>query len=399
MSEILNINGNVQSDSSIISIQEHIYNPYNSSFGYNDEIRIPIQQQDLLLLISDSTLQLEIELNNVGQDAAAALENFFIGFLFDEIRYEMNGVEVDRSKNSAITTLMKNYTSLSKSNTAVYYSSTFRNIGVTSANPNRQCYQIPLRMLLGFAEDYRKVIMNAKHELILVRSRSNLNCLHGVEENLNIEIKKVQWKVPHVSVSDRSKLMLIKHIEKRHSIPMTFRSWDLYEYPSLPTADKHVWSVKTTNHLNKPRYVIVGFQSNRKNDIGSHASFFDHINIRDISLCLNNERYPYEKMDLDFAHQYYTTAYSMYTSFQSSYYSYHARDVSPYASYEEFLQIPLFVFDCSRQNEAIKSSMVDIRLEIASRQNFPANTSAYCLVIHDNIITYNPYNNIVTRAI
>ena len=31
---------------------------------------------------------------------------------------------------------------------------------------------IPLSMILGFAEDYRKIVMNAKHELILVRSRT-----------------------------------------------------------------------------------------------------------------------------------------------------------------------------------------------------------------------------------
>ena len=32
-------------------------------------------------------------------------------------------------------------------------------------------------MILGFAEDYRKIVVNAKHELILMRSRNDLNAV------------------------------------------------------------------------------------------------------------------------------------------------------------------------------------------------------------------------------
>lgn len=30
---------------------------------------------------------------------------------------------------------------------------------------------IPLSMILGFAEDYRKIVVNAEHKLILIRSK------------------------------------------------------------------------------------------------------------------------------------------------------------------------------------------------------------------------------------
>uniref|UniRef100_A0A6P7G456 Uncharacterized protein LOC114335717 n=1 Tax=Diabrotica virgifera virgifera TaxID=50390 RepID=A0A6P7G456_DIAVI len=38
---------------------------------------------------------------------------------------------------------------------------------------------------------------------------------------------------------------------------------------------------------------------------------------------------------------------------------------------------PIFVIDCSRQNEAVKSGSVDMRIEIETNKNIPANTSAY----------------------
>jgi len=36
-----------------------------------------------------------------------------IEFIFDEIRYELNGMEIDRSRNLGITSLMKGYATFS----------------------------------------------------------------------------------------------------------------------------------------------------------------------------------------------------------------------------------------------------------------------------------------------
>jgi len=41
------------------------------------------------------------------------IRNNCVAFIFDEIRYELNGVEIDRSKNVGITSTFKNYVSLS----------------------------------------------------------------------------------------------------------------------------------------------------------------------------------------------------------------------------------------------------------------------------------------------
>jgi len=55
-----------------------------------------------------------------------------------------------------------------------------RNAGWDLWNPRNGYFNfyVPLNMLLGFCEDYR-VIINARHELILIRSRNDNNCLIG----------------------------------------------------------------------------------------------------------------------------------------------------------------------------------------------------------------------------
>jgi len=58
---------------------------------------------------------------------------------------------------------------------------------------------------------------------------------------------------------------------------------------------------------------------------------------------------------------------------------------------------PFICIDCSRQNDDAKISNVDLRVEIKAANNFPPNTAAYCLVIHDRVIQYNPFSGEVRK--
>ncbi|KAL6258149.1 hypothetical protein P5V15_010072 [Pogonomyrmex californicus] len=60
MIDILNIEDEPIFDDRIVKIETHTYNPFaNTTFEYSDEIRIPIQQQDLYTLPYESFLYVE----------------------------------------------------------------------------------------------------------------------------------------------------------------------------------------------------------------------------------------------------------------------------------------------------------------------------------------------------
>ena len=46
----------------------------------------------------------------------------------------------------------------------------------------------------------------------------------------------------------------------------------------------------------------------------------------------------------------------------------------------------VITIDCSRQNESVKNDTMDVRLEFEFKENVPANTTVYCLIIHDPVI-------------
>jgi len=106
---------------------------------------------------------------------SVALGNNCIAFMFDEIRYELDGVEIDRNRNVDVisTNYLKNYVTMLSEKSVIA-----RNAGWDPSNGYFN-FCVPLNMLLGFCEDYRCVVINARHELILIRSRNDNNYLIG----------------------------------------------------------------------------------------------------------------------------------------------------------------------------------------------------------------------------
>lgn len=337
---------------------------------------------------------------DVAGQAVPSYVNNAASFLFDEIRYEINGFPIDICKNVGITSTIKGYLTFQDKDMSRMQIASWNTASDLAANTGFLNFCIPLSNILGFADDYRNIVINAKHELIFVRSRSDINCYTGVNNIASITIDKIQWRIPHISVSDSEKLKLMQIINKKQPIYMYFRSWELYEYPALPTTTDHTWSVKASAQLNTPRYIILAFQTGRNNRIAADKSQFDHCNLRDLKVYLNSESYPYESLNAHFENDQYAVLYDMYVQFQKTYF--HDRSpcsAAPLFTYAEYkAQAPLFVIDCSRQNESLKKSIIDIRIEFQTRNEIRANTTAYCMIVHDNLITYNPYSNIVSRV-
>ncbi|KYN18358.1 hypothetical protein ALC57_09333 [Trachymyrmex cornetzi] len=176
-------------------------------------------------------------------------------------------------------------------------------------------------MLLGFCEDYKRVVVNARHELILIRPRNDYNCLVGnPATEPEIELFKVQWRMPHVALNEINKLSMLRALESGRYLSISFRSWDLYEYPLLQNTTKHSWAVKTATQLEKPRYVIFALQTGRKNVMSQDVSVFDDCNLSNVKVYLNSDFYPYGDLNLDFGKKGYAVLFDMYARFRKAYY-------------------------------------------------------------------------------
>ena len=407
--EILDIDASYVTDTKITKIEYHSYIPYTNSFRNNDEIRILVQQSDVYPYLHDSYLYIE---GKIAEPTKVSLYNNGISQLFDQVRLEINGIEVDRTRALGVTSSIKSYLSCIPDEYYCYENAgwTFKNnttiLDATSGSFNA-C--IPLKYWMGFFEDFKKILVNSRLELIL--TRKNVDPFKTTTETSTstsgtattkpatlavgitpIEIKNIVWKIPHVSVDDRERLRLMKNIEKEKSLFIPFRSFETYEYPELGDSKKVVWNLKTASKLEKPRYVIVALR--KKDEDGSK---FEHCNLTNVKVYLNSIMYPYNDLNIDFSKKNYSILYDMYTSFQESYYEKGTR--SPILSPQQFMDIgPIVVIDTSKQNDSATASSVDVSLEIEASVNLKG-VSAYCILIHDRIVEYIPLTREVRKLV
>lgn len=402
---ILNIGERVFSDYTITSKEYHTYLPYaNTSLNKSDEIRIPIQTQNIYTYPAESFLEIEgTILDEAGKasDTIKLVNNAF-AFLFDEIRYELGGVVVDRVRNPGITTVMKGYVSFTENDCVRYHNAGWNHLETPKVLSKNGYFNVcvPLKILMGVFEDFKKIIINIRQELVLIRSFSDINCVKTTKagEKPNISINKVSWKIEHIKVDDEAKLKLLSYVEHGRDLTIAFRGWELHEYPLLQQTMQHTWNVKSVNQLEKPRYIIFGFQTTRKNQLGNDCSVFDHCNLTNFKTYLNSEIYPYDNLNVNFDKKQWAILYEMYARFQQSYY--YKTVGQPCLPLDKFIEIaPLVVIDCCYQMDTLKSGTVDIRLEFETNKNIPAETCAYLLILHDKKIKYNALTGIVKTEV
>lgn len=87
-------------------------------------------------------------------------------------------------------------------------------------------------MLLGFAEEYKRILMNVK-----------ATSAEG-EPNGVLEVTKVYWKLPYMHVTNAYRLRLLN---KHTSLVIPFRSWELHDYPAFPATTRQTWMVKISS--------------------------------------------------------------------------------------------------------------------------------------------------------
>ncbi|KAL4153100.1 hypothetical protein QTP88_000933 [Uroleucon formosanum] len=413
MMKNIDVTADYVDDCKITQMNYYSFTPYsNMSLSNNDEIRISVLNMDSYTLPCESYIYIEGKVNKPS-DAVGEVRfsNNGLAFLFSEIRYEINGIEIQKLKSPGVSSCLKAYCSYTPNDLNALENSAWDSAMDSEDNKNFMTNNvftgcIPLKHLFGFSEDYKKILLNCNQQLILNRASTDLDAIHVVGEGataavdknkkITIELTKVLWKMPIIKVSDKEKLKLMKVLDSRKALSCAFRTWDLCEYPVLPRNTSHSWTVKSSSLLEKPRFVLFGLQTCRKNNIEVDAGRFDHCQLKNLKVHLNSEVYPYEDFRADFKNNTTTILYIAYTDFQKSYYE---RDYcEPLLSKHIFQNyVPIVVVDLSRQNDNVKSSTEDLRIEFETDTVLPEKTAAYCLILHDQIITYNPFSGDVRK--
>ncbi|XP_065640583.1 uncharacterized protein LOC136073142 [Hydra vulgaris] len=179
-------------------------------------------------------------------------------------------------------------------------------------------------------------------------------------------------------------LELAKIIKSQETLDMGFRSRFLNKI-NVEQRTSFDWGlgVRTTE---KPRYILVGFQTNRDGNQEQNASIFDHCDLRNMWIELNDQRYPETNYSLSFPNMKITRAYRHATNFAEDYYNMTNLISLCGITHSDYRDLyPIMYFDVSKQSERMKDSTVNIRLKAEFNTPVPANTVIYALIISDRL--------------
>ena len=149
-------------------------------------------------------------------------------------------------------------------------------------------FRIPLKHIYGFCEDYDKSVYGLKHNLTLVRKTDDDAIFRGAAAGAGkVSLDKISWFMPHVIPADAEKFSIYKTIESK--VKHIERDKMML---SVPESTSFTWRLSLNTAPEKPRFIIVGFQTAKDGDQTKNPYIFDHVNLKIADVTLNSDRYP-----------------------------------------------------------------------------------------------------------
>lgn len=376
------------------------YHPLSTQYSNNAEIRFLIQNQQVLAKISDSYLCIEGKVNNLKDNETFKFVNNPFLFLFQEIRFLLNEHVISSIREPGLLSLVRGLLTLNAEKCRSLSTAGFNTTSLLPVynNTTKVFHAIlPLKFIFPLFEDYQKVILYLRQELVLIRGRDDSNSYIGAA-GLNLDINKITWRVPHISINNDTQLKLLREIKsEQRLIDIPFRQWGLHILPEVQQTRHVSWRVTNFPRFQRPRYIILAFQSDRRDDPKKDNGLFDHCTLTSVKAYLNDTCFPYETFDTDFSQGNWIHFYNNYALFQEQYLG--KNHSKPYLSYDDFKTHPFFIINCREQDTPLTSTMYDLKIEIECSTNLANNTYIYAIVVSDNLIQYNPISETLIKTI
>ena len=121
---------------------------------------------------------------------------------------------------------------------------------------------------------------------------------------------------------------------------------------SVPESTSFTWRESVKTAPEKPRFIIVDFQTAKDGDQTKNPSTFDHVNLKNAYVALNSDRYPTVDYNLSFSNRKFSTVYGDAASIGVKFFAMNELITQSNITLSDYkTPYPLFTFDVSKQKE------------------------------------------------
>ncbi|KAJ8909769.1 hypothetical protein NQ315_007966 [Exocentrus adspersus] len=264
---MFNVFRKVKFDDSIEKIEWRTYYPYTRSFRNNDVIEIVINQSTLFDATYDSQLLVSGKIIKTG-DGDVSFVNNAAAFMFPSVKYVLGGgsKEMELVQDTGIVSTVRGYLCYTPEDSNHLAISGWNFPNSPKLNPDGTfSFLIPLKHFFNIFNDYRTVICGMQ-TFTFTRANNDANCFLVKEKTptgnttVKVDIENVELKIKRIYPESGIKERLLECVAANNSIIISYRQWDVQVKSLAAGAISDAWAVKTTSHVESPRYVIVCFQ-------------------------------------------------------------------------------------------------------------------------------------------
>ena len=249
--------------------------------------------------------------------------------------------------------------------------------------------------LFGFVNDLKKIIYGLGFKLILKRNNNDralyrINAgADAVANDGNIEIRGISWCVPSIDPSNDNRIIVQKGLNKKNNIDFSYYERKTF-YKNVPNATNFLFDLGMESGMERPQYIIVGFENNNVNEQTHDASTFHIMNVTECYCKIGSEFYPEDRMNINYGTNNYNEAFKEIVSFNKDYNGL-PYNIKPYINHRTFKSsYRIYVFDTRYQSDHIGPQPIQLNPKFSAAV---ADVICHALVLTRKVISVSSDGN------
>ena len=164
---------------------------------------------------------------------------------------------------------------------------------------------IKMSDLFGFVNDLEKIIYGLGFKLILKRNNNDralfrVNANPGaIANDGNIDIRDISGRVLSIDPSNDNRIIVLKGLNKKKIIDFSYYERKKF-YKNVANATNFLFDLGMESGMERPQYLIVGFENNNVNEQFHDASTFHIMNVTECYCKIGSEFYPEDRMNINY---------------------------------------------------------------------------------------------------
>ena len=254
---------------------------------------------------------------------------------------------------------------------------------------------IKMSDLFGFVNDLEKIIYGLGLKLILKRNNNDralfrVNANPGaVDNDGKIEIRDIPWCVPSIDPSNDNRIIVQKGLNKKDNVDFSYFERKTF-YKNVPNATNFLFDLGMESGMERPQYIIVGFENNNVNEQTHDANTFDIMNVTECYCKIGSEFYPEDRMNINYGTNNFNEAFKEIVSFNKDYNGL-PHNKKPYINHRTFKSnYRIYVFDTGYQRDHIGPQPIQLNFKFSAAV---ADVICHALVLTRKVISVNSGGN------